>query len=69
MAHLQLAIKELEKRPKTNQAALFNLIEHQQRLGRLMFAIETVLDQSKKGAVQPYYLMVLEERWLELTNC
>lgn len=65
---LTQAIKELEKRPKTNQAALFNIIEHQQRLDRLMAAIEVVLSEDKKGSVQPYYMMQLEERWLELTQ-
>lgn len=65
---LTQAIKELEKRPKTNQAALFYLIEHQQRLDRLMASIEVVLSENKKGAVQPYYIMQLEKRWLELTQ-
>lgn len=63
---LHNAINELMKHPKTNQAAIEHLIEHQHQLDKLMAQIETVLEQSKSGQVQPLYFMDLEARWLEL---
>jgi len=66
MASLDLAIDELSKRPQTNKAVLWHLVEHKHDLERLMAQVEVVLERHKKGAVQPVYFMDLEERWLAL---